>query len=254
MTERDLIDPRALGRIAIAGSGRLGRALATALGPLADTSGPFRRGFDGMGFDVVILAVPDAKIATAAAAITAGPIVGHCAGSLGVDVLGAHEAFALHPLMTVTADGASFVGAGAAIAGNTDRSLAVARSLAAALGMHALEIRDEDRAAYHAAASIASNFLVSLEDAAETLLVSAGGDRAMLVPLVRAAVENWAALGGPAALTGPIARGDHATVQRQRDAVAERRPELLALFDALAEHTRAMAARRPVAAPVRRQP
>ena len=57
----------------------------------------------------------------------------------------------------------------------------------------------------------------------------------MLVPLVRATVENWAALGPERALTGPIARGDEETVARQRDAVAERAPELLALFDALAE-------------------
>jgi predicted short-subunit dehydrogenase-like oxidoreductase (DUF2520 family) len=66
----------------------------------------------------------------------------------------------------------------------------------------------------------------------------------MLVPLVRAALENWAALGGPAALTGPVARGDEATVQHQRAAVAERTPDLLALFDEMVARTRALAARR----------
>ena len=55
----------------------------------------------------------------------------------------------------------------------------------------------------------------------------------------RAAVENWAALGAERALTGPIARGDEATVARQRAAIAERAPELLPLWDALAEATRA---------------
>ncbi len=53
------------------------------------------------------------------------------------------------------------------------------------------------------------------------------------MPLVRATVENWARLGAERALTGPVARGDDATVARQRAAVAERTPELLPLFDAL---------------------
>jgi predicted short-subunit dehydrogenase-like oxidoreductase (DUF2520 family) len=54
---------------------------------------------------------------------------------------------------------------------------------------------------------------------------------------VRATVENWAAL-GPAALTGPIARGDHETVERHRRALRERAPDVLGLYDALAEATR----------------
>jgi predicted short-subunit dehydrogenase-like oxidoreductase (DUF2520 family) len=108
--------------------------------------------------------------------------------------------------------------------------------------MHATSVADEDRAAYHAAASIASNFLVTLEGAAERLAATAGVDRALLVPLVRAAVENWARLGAGDALTGPIARGDEETVARQRMAVEDRTPELLALFDALADATRALAA------------
>jgi predicted short-subunit dehydrogenase-like oxidoreductase (DUF2520 family) len=55
-------------------------------------------------------------------------------------------------------------------------------------------------------------------------------------------VENWAARGARAALTGPVARGDEATVTRQRAAVAERAPDLLPLFDALTAATRAVAA------------
>ena len=107
--------------------------------------------------------------------------------------------------------------------------------------MHPTTVADEDRAAYHAAASIAANFLVTLEGAAERLAAGAGVDRALLVPLVRAAVENWARHGAAEALTGPIARGDEETVARQRAAVAERTPDLLPLFDALADATRALA-------------
>ncbi len=83
---------------------------------------------------------------------------------------------------------------------------------------------------------------MTLEGAAERLAATAGVDRAALVPLVRAAVENWAQRGAAAALTGPIARGDEATVARQRAAVAERAPDLLELFDALAGATRRLAA------------
>jgi predicted short-subunit dehydrogenase-like oxidoreductase (DUF2520 family) len=108
--------------------------------------------------------------------------------------------------------------------------------------MRAVHVADEDRAAYHAAASIASNFLVTLQGSAERLAATAGVERELLVALVRATVENWAALGSERALTGPIVRGDEETVARQRAAVAERAPELLALFDALADATRTLAA------------
>jgi predicted short-subunit dehydrogenase-like oxidoreductase (DUF2520 family) len=144
--------------------------------------------------------------------------------------------------MTVPAGAGADVlrGAGCAVDGSTPRALAAAEALAAALGMRATRVADEDRAAYHAAASIASNFLVTLEGAAERLAATAGVDRALLAPLVRAAVENWAARGAEDALTGPIARGDEQTVARQRAAVEERAPDLLPLFDALTDATRAL--------------
>jgi predicted short-subunit dehydrogenase-like oxidoreductase (DUF2520 family) len=228
-----------LGRCAVVGDGRVGRALVAAL-PWVE--GPFGRGFDGVGFDLVILAVPDDEIADASGAIRPGPLVGHCAGSLGLDVLSPHESFGLHPLMTVTGEGAQFADASAAVAGSTPRALNAAHVLAETLRMNAFEIADDDRAAYHAAASIASNFLVTLEDAAETMLRTTGADRMILVPLVRATIENWASMGSRA-LTGPIARGDEATVARHRAAVTDRAPELVALFDALCERTRTVAAR-----------
>jgi predicted short-subunit dehydrogenase-like oxidoreductase (DUF2520 family) len=113
--------------------------------------------------------------------------------------------------------------------------------------MKPFEVRDSQRAAYHASASIASNFLVTLEAEAEALAGAAGiagfDARRMLVPLVRATVENWAELGPERALTGPVARGDGATVTAQRGAVASARPELLPLFDALVERTAALGRR-----------
>jgi predicted short-subunit dehydrogenase-like oxidoreductase (DUF2520 family) len=127
------------------------------------------------------------------------------------------------------------------VAGSTPRALRTARALAEAAGLRPIEIAETDRAAYHAAASIAANLLVTLEDGAERLLATAGADRDVLVPLVRAAVESWAAQGGERALTGPIARGDHETVARQRAAVHERTPDLLDVFDALAAATERLA-------------
>jgi predicted short-subunit dehydrogenase-like oxidoreductase (DUF2520 family) len=221
----------------------VGNALAAALAEAGyGVTGPFGRGADGRGADAVLLCVPDAEIRAAAALITPGPLVGHCSGATTLAPLAPHEAFSLHPLMTVTVAGACFKGAGAAIAGRTDRGSAFAASLAAALGMLPVTVTDDDRAAYHAAATIASNLLVTLEAAAERLAATAGLRRELLVPLVRATVENWAVLGPQRALTGPVARGDDETVRRQRAAVTERTPDLLPLFDALVGATRTLSA------------
>lgn len=231
---------------AIVGAGRLGTALTAALrAGGVPAAGPFGRGFDGGGHDVVLLCVPDARIAEAAAAITPrdGLRVGHTSGATGLSALAPHAAFSLHPLMTVPREGACFTEAACVIAGTDDAGRQIARGLAAALGMTVTVIADEDRAAYHAAACIASNFLVTVQDAAEQLLETTGASRDLLVPLVKATVENWARDGAGAALTGPIARGDEATVTRQRAVVAARTPELLVLFDVLADRTRALAGR-----------
>jgi predicted short-subunit dehydrogenase-like oxidoreductase (DUF2520 family) len=244
--ERDLPPASARTKLAVVGAGRLGRALTAALREAGyRIDGPLGRGAAPHHVDAVLLCVPDQEIAAAAAGLPAGPMVGHCSGATGLAPLAPREAFSLHPLMTVTARGASFRGAGAAIAGTTERALGVARELATALGMEAVEIAERDRVAYHAAASVASNFLVTLEAAAERIAATAGVDRALLAPLVRATVENWAALGPEDALTGPVARGDEETVARQRAELAARTPELLDLFDALAGATRALARREP---------
>ena len=236
-------------RVAVVGAGRLGTALAGALRAAGiDVAGPLARDVAIVSdADVVVLAVPDAQIARAAAALPHDRpdlLVGHCSAATTLKPLGRAEAFSLHPLMTITDEGATFAGATAAIAGSTPRALALAETLAQTLGMRPVHVADEDRAAYHAAASIASNFLVTLEGVAERLAATAGVDRAPLVALVRASVENWAASGAAAALTGPIARGDEQTVRRQRGAVAERLPEDLELFDALTDATRRLAATR----------
>jgi predicted short-subunit dehydrogenase-like oxidoreductase (DUF2520 family) len=232
------------GTIAIVGRGRMGPALAGALSAAGHSvAGPFGRGFDGAYAEIVLLCVPDGEIVGAARAIAPrdGLLVGHSSGATGLDVLAPHEAFGLHPLMTVAHGPATFAGAGAAVGGMTDGARRTARALAGSIGMRPFAIADEDRPAYHAAAAIAANFLTTIEGAAERLAATAGVEREALVPLVRAAVENWAALGARGALTGPIVRRDEATVERQRQAIAERTPELTPLFDALVTATRELA-------------
>lgn len=235
-------------RLAVVGQGRLGTAISAALvGRGYQLIGPLGRGADGAGAGAVLLCVPDAEISAAAAHIRPGALVGHCSGATGLAALAPHEAFSLHPLMTVTGAGTTFTGAGAAIAGSTARALEFAHRLAEALGMRPFVLDEDNRAAYHAAASMASNFLITLQAAAERLVTSAGADRELLVPLVRATVQNWSALGPERALTGPVARGDEATVAAQRGAIAERAPDLLSLFDALVDATRELADQRTVA-------
>lgn len=229
------------------GAGRMGTALHAALSdaPHFEVLPLARRGatgaVDAVVADVVLLAVPDAEIASAAAIIAPAPLLGHLSGATSLAPLGDREAFSLHPLLTVTGGGAAFAGAYAAVAGSSQRALDTAEALAAALGLRTFEVRDPDRAAYHASASIASNFLLALEDFAERLAGTAGVPREALAPIVRATVDNWASQGAAAALTGPIARGDEATVERQRAAVAERLSERLGLFDALTAATRELA-------------
>jgi predicted short-subunit dehydrogenase-like oxidoreductase (DUF2520 family) len=235
-------------RVVVVGRGRLGSAIAPALASAGlEVAGPLGRE-DSLpaSADAVLLCVPDAAIADAAAACAGvAPLVGHTSGATPLDALAASSAaaFGLHPLQTFTADGGSFAGCGCAVGGTTPDALAAADALARCLGMRPFELADADRPAYHAAASIASNFLVTLEAAAERVAATVGVDRDLLAPLVRQTVENWAALGSERALTGPVARGDEATVERQRDAVLAAAPELAELWDALVDATRAVASR-----------
>ncbi len=243
--------------VAVVGRGRVGNALAAALRAAGTTvDGPLGRE-RSTSADTVLLCVPDSEITAAATSHATGPapprFVGHVSGATPLSALeparrAGAGVFGLHPLQTFSGDDTPWLaGVGAAIAGSSPAALARARVLAERLGMVAFELEDERRASYHAAASIASNFLVTLEATAEAVAARAGfaadDARALLAPLVRQTVENWAARGPEAALTGPVARGDAATVAAQRSAVSEADPAFAPLFDALVERTEALAAR-----------
>jgi predicted short-subunit dehydrogenase-like oxidoreductase (DUF2520 family) len=250
-----------LDSIALVGRGRMGTAVAREFEEAGlGVHGPYGRGgvaTNGAGeLDAVLLCVPDSEIpAAAAAAAGRAPLVGHTSGATPLSALApaasaGAELFGFHPLQTLAGGGAvaRLAGAGCAVAGTTPRALATAWGLAEGLGLEPFEIADHQRPAYHAAASTASNFLVTLQDSAEAVARGAGmppaDARRALLPLVRATVENWAMLGPEEALTGPVARGDEETVAVQRAAVEKQDPSLLPLFDALLDRTRQLAARR----------
>ncbi|MGV2901539.1 DUF2520 domain-containing protein [Microbacterium sp. AGC62] len=229
--------------IAIVGAGRLGRVLTRSLRTVGfDVLGPLRRDQSMPNVDIALLCVPDSAIP--AVAFVARPhvrLVGHVSGATLLDDVD----FSLHPLQTFTGGETPdvFHGIGAAVAGRTDDARAVAEQLARALGARPFTV--DDRAGYHAAASFASNFVLTVVDAAEQLAAAAGipsdDVRQLLAPLVRQTVENWTDAGAQEALTGPIARGDGETVARQRSAAGEL--DLQELFDALAAATQAIASR-----------
>jgi len=230
----------------VVGAGRAGSALALALRDAgAEVDGPLGRG-DLAGaaarVHLLVLAVPDAAIADVAASIepVAGTVVAHLAGSLGLDPLAPHpRRAAIHPLVALPSAevGAARLTGGAwfALAEDGDP---LAAEVVAALGGHTFTVADADRARYHAAAVIASNHLVALLDQAAAVAPD-GVPLAAYLDLVRATVENVAALGPRAALTGPAARGDAATIARHLDAIAA---DERALYEVLSDRCRRMAA------------
>jgi predicted short-subunit dehydrogenase-like oxidoreductase (DUF2520 family) len=204
--------------VRVIGPGRAGRSLASALdgvgwqvlailgreAPAEDLRSA------AAGADVVVVATPDSAVAAVAASIEPAPstVVMHLAGSLGLDVLAPHpRRAALHPLVAMPDPmvGAARLRSGAwfAVAGDP-----VARRMADDLGGRTFEVADADRVRYHAAAVIASNHLVAVLGQAERVAREAGVPFEAYLDLVRATVDNVAALGPAAALTGPAARGD----------------------------------------------
>jgi predicted short-subunit dehydrogenase-like oxidoreductase (DUF2520 family) len=198
--------------------------------------------------EAALICVPDSAIRdvaeTIAEAIPPLGLVGHSSGATSLEALApaadrSAAVYSLHPLQTVPGPDAELVGAACAVTGSEPEAERFAARLGERLGMRPFTVPEERRAAYHAAASIASNFLVALEESAAGLLERIGIEdaRDLLAPLVLTTAANWADRGHDA-LTGPIARGDEATVARHVEALREHAPELVAMYEALAERAR----------------
>jgi predicted short-subunit dehydrogenase-like oxidoreductase (DUF2520 family) len=252
--ERDRHTQEKLPALTIIGSGRVGHAIAGAAARAGLAASVAAR--DDLDqacgrAEAVLLCVPDTAIAEACGSVVAAArrlrFVGHTSGATGLDALGAATgqgaaAFSIHPLQTIPDGDCDLSGVPAAVSGSDEGALTFADNLAHALGLRPFAVPEESRAAYHAAASIASNFLVALEESAVEVMDRAGIENAreLLAPLVLSTAANWAER-GPDALTGPIARGDEATVAGHVAALAAANPELLDAYLALAERTRALA-------------
>jgi predicted short-subunit dehydrogenase-like oxidoreductase (DUF2520 family) len=256
------VTPQQRTRIGIIGASRLGTSLGLALEraghpPTAVSS---RRAASARAFarrlahasalgtaalvqrcDVVVLAVPDAALGALAATLPfrRGQCVVHCSGALDLSVLEPARARGalcgcLHPLQAFPERFGAERFAGIVIGVEADARLRPwLRARCRDLGARALELAGVDRARYHAAAVLASNCVVALHAAAAQSWKLAGLPQALareaLAPLTLGAAESVRRLPLHAALTGPIARGDTATIERHLAAL-QHSPALRALY------------------------
>src|SRR5262245_32729335 len=216
-------------QVMVVGRGRVGSALNARLEERGLAAGT------AADADLVLLCVPDQAIAEVAAQIPPGQWVAHVSGATPLSALAPHvRRFGLHPLQTFTRSrGADQIdGAWAAVTAETDEARARAWWLADRLGLKAFDLRDDMRVLYHAGATMASNFLVTLYRSASRLLERAGAPPEALLPLIRRTMDNGFDL------TGPIARGDWCTVDAHLAKIHAELPELEPLYRALAQATR----------------
>jgi predicted short-subunit dehydrogenase-like oxidoreductase (DUF2520 family) len=236
--------------IAIVGAGRLGTALAIRLAEVGysireiiargnpqslRTAGKLARSVGAqvvtvraaqLTADLIWFCVPDAEISNAAAALSRhdwrGKIAFHCSGVLTSETLralhkgGAHAA-SVHPLMTFVAGSLpELTHVPFAVEGDAP-AVAMAKAIIGRLGGNAFAIRKQDKPAYHAFATMICPLLVSLlassEAAAELAGIPAPEARLRMMPIVRQTLANYAKLGLADAVSGPIVRGDAATIR-----------------------------------------
>lgn len=196
----------------------------------------------GRDAQLVVVATPDDVIRDAALALAPSllpdALVVHLSGARGLGEFAALAARrpdvrvgVMHPLQSLPSPElgvARLQGSWCAVAGAPEVT-----ELAVSLGMRPFSVADPHRATYHAAATVASNHLVALLGQVERIAEASGVPFEAFLPLVRATLDNVAALGPAGALTGPVARGDVGTVLQHLDAIpVEERAAYRALADA----------------------
>lgn len=211
--------------------------------------------------DVYLIAAGDDQIATCCRALAAsgklqaGSIVFHCSGALSSLELAAaveHGAAvaSIHPIRSFAMPehvAEHFDGTWCGSEGDA-AALAVLGPAFSAIGAQLVEIQREQKTLYHAAAVFASNYQVTLIDVAQQAYIAAGISPELALKLIEPLMSESAAnafrLGPAAALTGPIARGDLATVARQHQAVQQWQPQIAGLYQQFAALTTDLAIRK----------
>jgi predicted short-subunit dehydrogenase-like oxidoreductase (DUF2520 family) len=241
-------------RVFILGNGKVGRGLARGL-RRAGWTVEVRAGRAGIPSrpitsPLLVLAIRDAELDRFCRELAGRKLVGkrtacvHVAGALGPEALESIRASCagvaqMHPMISFAdPDHPPTLHHGNLHVSGDPIAVRRARAVARALGMTARTVPGLDRVGYHAAAGLVANGAAALAAIGVELLVRSGVDRAeaprMLGPLLRSVADNVEALGFPAALTGPVRRGDANAVRKQLRLVGERLPEAVPLFIAAA--------------------
>lgn len=219
--------------VCVVGAGRVGKAVAARLAERIPTRVAGRK-LECGDAELILLCVPDRAIREIAARIPEGPWIAHTSGACRLEALAPHaRRFSLHPLQTFTLERGpeQLDGAWAAISGADHEAEATGFELARLLGLQAFALADENRPLYHAGATVAASFLVTLHAAAAELFASAGAPAEALEPLMRRTIANGFAP------TGPHVRGDWSTIEGHVEAIREHAPALEPLYRVLSETT-----------------
>ena len=219
--------------VCVVGTGRVGAAVAARLREQVDIRATGRELACG-GADLVLLCVPDRAIAEVAAEVAPGAWLAHMSGATPLAALAPHRRrFSLHPLQTFVRERGpeQLDGAWAAVTAEDDEALSAALELARLLRVQPFALADEERPLYHAGATVAASFLVTLHAVAADIFRTAGAPPEALEPLMRRTIENGFRP------TGPHVRGDRETIERHLAELRDRLPELEPLYRALSDAT-----------------
>jgi predicted short-subunit dehydrogenase-like oxidoreductase (DUF2520 family) len=271
--------------VSIVGAGRVGRALGRRLhelgwrvGAVTGRSRSTARAavraigagqpLDGpthpiLSSRIVLITTPDSAIESVARDLArlggnewAGKVVLHTSGTLSFGVLqpladlGAATG-SMHPMQTFSKQ--NFPDLSKCIFGidGFPAALHAARKMIHEMGGVAVRLSGENKAAYHAAGSFASVYVLALLETATRLLMTQGFKRRQamraLLPLTRQTLDNFESVGPLAAWTGPLARGDFLVVERHAKALAKFQPEYLEAYQTLARLTAEVLATKPAA-------
>jgi len=203
--------------------------------------------------DIVFITTPDGVIADVCTQLTqkkgykSDAVVLHCSGAHPSTILSSARECgvnigSMHPLQSFSAESTenTFKGIVISIEGE-EKAVTTAAQIANDLGSNCLTIKTDSKVLYHAAAVIACNYLVTLQDAAFKLMEKAGISEndvfAVLSPLISGTLSNIEKAGTIKSLTGPIARGDIETITRHINGISEKAPEILNLYNSLGLYT-----------------